>query len=531
MVAGRRGNESSALMTPRFHKRMLARTGAQSASFLCFCLWQFAFVAGQPSPGGERTLLLVDDHHVLYRSGTERVLQQPMRHAANPVIAETKPWELAIGYCSIYRDPTTGKYQAWYQSYAGGRANDPTRRVVVCYATSNDGIAWTKPNLGLYDFNGQQDTNIVLVGNGGRSVNYCASVIVDPRDSDPGRRYKMAYWDFVPQGDQQRPGLCVAFSSDGVHWQKLAQGPLLQGAYGVPDQPPVIDTSSEEPATRPAISDVIDVMYDPKRKRFVIYSKTWIDGPDGRRFWKRAAVRTESQDFVHWSAPQLIMAPADHDPGQIHGAPTFLHQNVYFSLVQRLDFGAFDDGGTGNMPSELASSRDGIHWQRPFQDQMFLAVTGRGDTFDAGCLWTNATPVFLLDGMRFYYGAYPGWNSDLEDDSSGIGLRTLPRDRFVAIQPREKVAQVTLKPIRLDNVQQLTINADASDGTIQLELLNSAGYRVEGFTKDQGVPIRGDNLRHPARWKNKSISDVAVGGYQLRMHMDNAKLFALTIHQ
>ncbi len=487
--------------------------------------------SGSSAQTGDRTILFVDDNAILYRSGTRRVLQQPKRHAANPMIGETKPWEVAIGYCTVYRDIRTGLHQCWYQSYSGNRANDPTRRVVVCYATSNDGVVWEKPNLGLFDYNGDHNTNIVLVGNGGRSVNYGASVLVDHRDSDTEKRYKMAYWDFVNVAGRQVPGLCVAFSRDGIHWVKHSKAPLLQGAYGNPTQPPFSAESQGEPPIRPAISDVIDLMWDPQRDCFVIYSKTWIDAPDGRRFWKRAIIRTESKDFVHWSMPQLIFVPVDDDPGQIHGASVFYLHGVYLALLQRLDFGGFDRGGSGNMPAELALSRDGIHWHRSFQDEMFLPVTGDGETFDAGCLWTSSTTIHLPKEIRFYYGAYPGWNSDLENDASGIGLATLPRDRFVAIEPTGSIAQATLKPVELGNMKRLTLNADATGGEVRVELLTAEGYRVAGFTRDHSIAITGDSLQHPVKWNGKTMADVAAGRYQLRVHLNNSKLFALTIKQ
>ncbi len=487
--------------------------------------------SGSSAQHGNQTILFVDDNAILYRSGTRRVLQQPKRHAANPMIGETKPWEVAIGYCTVYRDIRTGLHQCWYQSYSGNRANDPTRRVVVCYATSNDGVVWEKPNLGLFDYNGDHNTNIVLVGNGGRSVNYGASVLVDHRDSDTEKRYKMAYWDFVNVAGRQVPGLCVAFSRDGIHWVKHSKAPLLQGAYGNPTQPPFSAESQGEPPIRPAISDVIDLMWDPQRDCFVIYSKTWIDAPDGRRFWKRAIIRTESKDFVHWSMPQLIFVPVDDDPGQIHGASVFYLHGVYLALLQRLDFGGFDRGGSGNMPAELALSRDGIHWHRSFQDEMFLPVTGDGETFDAGCLWTSSTPIHLPEEIRFYYGAYPGWNSDLENDASGIGLATLPRDRFVAIEPTGSIAQATLKPVELGNMKRLTLNADATGGEVRVELLTAEGYRVAGFTRDHSIAITGNSLQHPVKWKGKTMADVAAGRYQLRVHLNNSKLFALTIKQ
>jgi len=51
----------------------------------------------------ERTILLVDDHGVLYRPGTKRVLHPLTRHEENPVIARDKPWEArTIAYCSVH---------------------------------------------------------------------------------------------------------------------------------------------------------------------------------------------------------------------------------------------------------------------------------------------------------------------------------------------------------------------------------------------------------------------------------------------
>ena len=39
-------------------------------------------------------------------------------------------------------------------------------REVTCYAESRDGIHWTKPELGLFEFNGSKQNNIVWDGPG-----------------------------------------------------------------------------------------------------------------------------------------------------------------------------------------------------------------------------------------------------------------------------------------------------------------------------------------------------------------------------
>ena len=477
-----------------------------------------------------RTLLLVDDHHVLYCPGVSRVLHPLQRHAANPLLSETRPWELAIGYCSVHRRSQDGRYQMWYQAYAGDQAVERTHRVVVCYAESDDGIRWVKPDLGLYAFNDLQETNIVLIGNGGRSVNYGDSVLVDDLEPDPARRYKMAYWDFCRDQGREVPGLCVAFSADGIHWAKHPQAPLLKASYGDPGSPvPYADERAERYSDRPcAVSDVIDLTYDPRREAYLIHAKTWIEGPDGGMYWKRAVVRTESVDFIHWSRPQLIVSPDHGDAGQLHGGPGFFYGGIYFCLLQVLNFGGYDAGGDGAMPCELAISRDGVHWQRPFRDTFFLPVTGDQSTFDSGCLWTNATPVFLNDEFRFYYGAYTDWNADLNDDSSGIGLATMPRDRFAGLRPVERKGQITLKPITFQGLEGITINADATQGSLKVEILDEEGYRVRGFSRDDAMAITGDSLRHDVRWRDRKITDLPDGRYMLRLYLEDAEVFAIT---
>lgn len=56
------------------------------------------------------------------------------------------------------------KFRMWYEYYDvdgefGGNAGDDTS---FCYAESDDGINWTKPNLGLFQYHGSTDNNILF---------------------------------------------------------------------------------------------------------------------------------------------------------------------------------------------------------------------------------------------------------------------------------------------------------------------------------------------------------------------------------
>src|SRR2546422_10925679 len=73
---------------------------------------------------------------------------------SEPLILPDRPWEKqGIGYTSgtYFRD---GKYTLHYFSYLGFH----------CIAESHDGFHWTKPELGLIEFEGSKKNNIVYKG-------------------------------------------------------------------------------------------------------------------------------------------------------------------------------------------------------------------------------------------------------------------------------------------------------------------------------------------------------------------------------
>jgi hypothetical protein len=523
------------------------------------------FLASVHLSAAARTILFADDEDVLYRPGTIKRVVALQRHSTDPIIPPDQPWEAMLGWTSVYRDPQTAKHQLWYQAYQERRTEDKVLKNTVCYAESDDGITWTKPKLGLFPFYEIQDTNIVLLGvRGGYGERYCNSVVVDPRDPDPQRRYKMAYYDWAPaEGAAGGSGTHVAFSPDGIHWTKYAGGIVSKSSFGnkgmefpFADEDGYVESPGKGGTVRRAwrsplcISDALDVFYDARLGVFVGYGKMWTPWPDGTLSWKHAMGRMESKDFIHWSKPELILTVNDRDAPELefHTSPVFMHHGMYFSLNQILD------RTVGSMDVELMSSRDGRRWDRSFAGT-FAIPRGAAGRFDAGSVITNGTPVILEKEMRFYYGGYRGtaiggvgFNDPklgAKDFHSGIGLVTTPRDRLVALginpqspvkgqrkeQPKlvNAIGNVTLKPLDLTGVKAIVLNADASKGSLRLEVLNEDGYRLRGFTKDEAVPMKADALAHTARWREKQVGDLPAGRYILRVHLEKADLFAVTL--
>lgn len=97
------------------------------------------------------------------------------------------------------------------------------------------------------------------------------------------------------------------------------------------------------------------------------------------------------------------------------------------------------------------------------------------------------------------------------------------------MRPIEKIGQITLRPLSLHGVTGLALNADASRGTIRVELLNASGYRIPGYTKFDAVPIAGDGLRQRVTWKSSLLANLPPVDVMIRIHLQNAELFALTL--
>jgi|UniRef100_UPI003783A60D hypothetical protein len=504
----------------------------------------------------ERTILFVDDHDILFRAGTRRVLEKPVRHAKNPLITEDKPWEMAIAWTSVHRDKATGKYQLWYQAYAGKRAQLKTHECVVCYAESADGITFTKPNLGLFDFNGEKNTNIVLIGSGLYGDRYCNSVIVDVTEPDAAKRYKMLYYDWAKTAKGEIvAGLHLAFSPDGIRWTKHPKAPLYTASFGGKKlQPPFAGENPYTEATAPdgrvkrqllrpiSMSDAADPLFDPKRKVWAIYGKAWIPGPDGGLGWKHGMGRVESKDLLHWSRPQIVCFPDEHDGTlEFHTSPVFFRHDRYFSLNQILN-----RPGGGTMDIELMLSRDGIDWQRPFRDDLWLKRSP-GELFDSGTLATNADIVIEGREMRFYYGAYSsgaiggGTNIIGDQQKSGVGMVSLPLDRFAGLRSEPEaptlkiksppdIGQITLKPVDLAGRTEIDVNANAAKGAVWCEILDEDGFRLPGFDKASCVPLNKDTTRYRFAWKEKKLADLPTGKHHIRLHLQNSTVFAISLH-
>ena len=152
-------------------------------------------------PEGTRRELFVDRFLIAKLTGdAKQHLHRPV--AKEVVLTTDAPWEgNTCAYYTIFRDGT--KFRMYYRgSHYDTKTKKAAHPEVTCYAESKDGIRWTKPKLGLFEFNGSKENNIVWRGVG----THCFVAFKDGNpDCPPEARYKA-----IARG---RPVGCLLYTS------------------------------------------------------------------------------------------------------------------------------------------------------------------------------------------------------------------------------------------------------------------------------------------------------------------------------
>ncbi len=125
-----------------------------------------------------RLELFVDDWLIDTMTDTSLKLHPPV--PAEVVLDFDQPWEGQTSWvANVILDD--GRYRLWYRATGPEGTNRTT-----CYAESPDGIHFERPTLGLHEFEGSKENNIVM-----GAAHWNACVFKDPNPAAPdSQRYK-----------------------------------------------------------------------------------------------------------------------------------------------------------------------------------------------------------------------------------------------------------------------------------------------------------------------------------------------------
>jgi hypothetical protein len=182
----------------------------------------------------------------------------------------------------------------------------------------------------------------------------------------------------------------------------------------------------------------------------------------------------------------------------------------------------------GPIHIQLTHSRDGRDWRR-FGDRSPIIPLGKSGSFDAGCILGVANPpVIYGDEIWVYYTAINTTHgAPLPPKRITIGRASWRLDGFVSLDAGREGGVVETVLLRVSG-DRLELNADASKGSLSVEVLSADGKLQRGFSKEDCEEIRSNSVRHAVRWNGNNhlkIPDVL----RLRFHLRNAKLYSFRV--
>ena len=461
---------------------------------LCQILCTAILSAADPVDIGSRRELFVDDFLIDELHNARQLLHHPIPREV--AIVHDKPWEgNTCFYHTVFRDGDICRmYYRGSHHVPGASADHQT----VCYAESRDGVQWTKPELGVVEFEGSKNNNIIwdnVIGH----HNFVPFRDRNP-DCKPEARYKAI------GGSKSEGGLFAFRSPDGIHWSLMSEDPVITEG----------DFDSQNLA-----------FWDTARGLYVDYHRK-------SRNRMRDIMTSTSPDFLHWTKPGFLEYPgtsAEHlYVNQIQ--PYYRAPHLYLGFPKR--FVPTRKSPVGNpLPgvsdTVFMSSRDGqtFHrWQEAFVRPGLQPDTWvcRNNLVAWGMVETVSPLSGTPDELSFYVveGYYQG-------NACRTRRHTLRVDGFVSINAPLSGGELLTGPLRFTG-ERLSINfATSAAGSLRVEIQDaSMGRPFSGFALDDCELQYGDQLDRVVSWKTGAdVSQLAGKPVRLRIELKDADLYSL----
>lgn len=486
--------------------------------------------ASAPYDLGGRRELFVDRQRIEAMSGSARLELHPPTPAEIALTFDA-PWEgPASTYVTVFRDGD--KVRMYYRGYWSppGTADPDTGRTqpvgrnaglqFACYAESADGRTFTRPKLGLYEFQGSKENNIVLPH---RSHNFAP--FKDERPGVPAdERYKALMQkssDSALGAGITGGGLAAFYSPDGLRW-RVATNHTVQTGGGY---------DSHNVA-----------FWDPNHHEYRSYSRIfpnrvrgigWARSADFLSFTEREAIQIGDSPRER---PVTVAAPEGEDAAQLLGADNAKGEHFYtnatvlyfrapqFYLSFPMRFVPNRSGLKGHQgvsDAVFLSSRDGTHFDRTFLEAIIRP--GR-DPLNWGD--RNTMPAHGLfqtgpDEMSIYYTQHYKYAS------AHVRRAVWRLDGIASLHADGRPGELVTKPFRFTG-KNLTLNyATSAAGSVQVEILDDAGKPVPGFSKAEAPALFGDRIDAAYVWKaQRDVSSLAGKTVRLRFVIRDADVYS-----
>ena len=507
-----------------------------------------------PDNSGSFTFLLgeefVEKHNVAWR------IEVAQEDPANPVLERQYPWESAcvFSHGTVLKDPIDGLWKAWYIAVPEHELSPSCERR-LCYAESQDGLNWVRPELEICSYEGYERTNILMsIESGGTSQH--ASVMIHPEAPEESR-YEMFImrlpgWecDFkvvegfpVAEGQASHQeanfhvGLFRYRSSDGKHWRPWHQAKVETSDSGW-------------------VSQLADGTYEMHHKITIPALPGCLIPYDVAAGVCRIMARRTSANGQDWSPPQITVTPDWQDPQdtqfmEITPMPvkngTIGLVTVYHLLSQTIDL-------------QWAATRDGKNWWRPAR-RAAVPLRPLGDV--GGGMIFPMFPLIEHEGRIYvYYAGCEGLHNDFlsttaVENMQGAGFKTWPNYyepltvgndttspvrgclwfqsslcraswevgrlwAAVTASGGRLTGDMLTKEISAEG-KRLTVNVvTVKDGALEAELVVN-GKVLPGFSRADCTPVQGNHHDAGLQWKGGDRCP--AGKVQVRFYLNQARFY------
>lgn len=438
----------------------------------------------------------IDDWLIEKMDGVELCLHHPTPREV--AITFDKPWEGSTSaYVTVFQDGNI------FRMYYRGSDYNPEKRdathQVTCYAESEDGIHWRKPELNLFEFNDSSRNNIVWTGEGNHNF-------APFKDTNPGADSGAQYKALASRDDK----CLIAFGSqDGIHWKLMQEEPVI---------------------TKGAFDSQNLAFWNPVSNCYMDFHREFHNGV-------RHIMTCTSQDFIHWTEPQLLDfgdAPLEHlytnAVKPYYRAPHILLGFPKRFVPSRKKLS--DDPYTGVSDGVFMSSRDGLRWHRWLEAFIRPGLQRerwwqRNNMTAWGILVTRSDIPDMPDELSFYSSeAY-------YSPENRLRRYTLRIDGFVSVHASYSGGEFLTRPLTYEGKNLIINYSTSAAGSIRVEITDSNSQPIPGFSMGDCPEIYGDEIERMVEWSN-SMSDLsALAGQviRLRFMLKDADLYSLRFHR
>ncbi|MDF9409151.1 hypothetical protein L7E55_12425 [Pelotomaculum isophthalicicum JI] len=441
---------------------------------------------------GSRLEMFLDDYLIENSSrGVNIRLHSPIKREI--VLETNKPWEgPASAYYTVFKDGSI--IRLYYRGFA---ISDTSENQVTCYAESTDGIHFNRPNIGLYEFKGSKNNNIIFMGY--ESHNFAPFLDINPNTKE-NERYKAigARW---PKINGQFECQLHAFKSpDGINWTRIRENPIR---------------------TKGAFDSLNVAFYDSSEQCYRLYSRNFdVEG-------YRIIQWSTSKDFINWSDPQPNRYPPGYPIEHLYTNATIPcpgAEHIYLSFPKRFvpeRKKVIECSENGVSDAVFMSSRDGALWNR-FAEGWIRPDLDKKD-------WTHrsnmpAWGIIQVDPneFSFYISENYCW------PTNRLRRMTIRRHGFSSMHADYNGGEFTTRPLTFNGKHLILNYSTSAVGFVKVEIQDQKGKPLPGYTLDDMLPLYGNELDSPVEWQTGSnIASLNGQIVRFRFFLKDADIYAL----